>query len=67
LDLVDKKCENLVEALMNNTISGAVDSLSWPNNILPSSSPAFPSTYNQSDTYRIEDQEIYDNSKGDIA
>jgi hypothetical protein len=27
----------------------------------------FPNLSNQSDKYRIEEREIYDNSKGDIA
>ncbi len=61
LDLVEKNYENLVEALTNNTID---TSSSNPTLSLPSSTS---SSYNQSDTYRIEETEPYHNSKGDIA
>jgi DNA repair exonuclease SbcCD ATPase subunit len=65
LDLGEKQYENLVEALTNNVIDTAT--CSNPALSLPQSSSAFPNLCNQSDTYRIEDLDIYDNSKGDIA
>jgi hypothetical protein len=65
LDLVDKKCENLVEALTNNSIETAASSSNSPF-LLPQSSSTFPNLSTQSGTYRIEEEsEIYDNSKGD--
>jgi hypothetical protein len=67
VDLAEKNYEKLVEALTNNTINAAASSSS--NSILssPRSPSIFSSPYNQSDIYRIEESEIYDNSKGDIA
>jgi hypothetical protein len=47
-----------------------VGAFSSSNRILSlpqSSSSTFPSLSNQSDTHRKEDQEIYDDSKDDIA
>jgi hypothetical protein len=65
LDLVDKKCENLVEALTNNSIETAASSSNSPF-LLPQSSFTFPNLSTQSGAYRIEEEsEIYDNSKGD--
>jgi F0F1-type ATP synthase gamma subunit len=65
LDLAEKNYENLVEALTNNAVSSAASS-SDAKLSLPSSS-IFLGSYNQSDAYRIEDLEIYHNSKDDIA
>ncbi len=66
LDLAEKHYENLVEELTNNAIDTAANS---SNSALPlsQSSPAFPNLPNQTHTYRIEESEIYHNSKGDIA
>ena len=68
LNLGEKNYENLVEALTNNAIN-AVDASSSlnPTLSLPQSSSTFPKPPNQNDTYRIEESEIYDDSKGDIA
>jgi hypothetical protein len=65
LDFAQKNYENLVEALTNNAIN-AVAASSSPRSLMSSSS-TFPSLYNQSDIYRIEEAETYHNSKGDIA
>jgi hypothetical protein len=68
LDLSGKNYQNLVEALTNNVIDNngvaAALSSSNPPPSLPSSS-AFLGPYNKSDTYKIEDPEIYHNTKGD--
>jgi hypothetical protein len=66
--LAEKNYENLVEALTNNAIDNAgASSSSNPILSLPqSSSSAFPSLSNQSDTHRIEDPNVY-NNKDDIA
>jgi hypothetical protein len=68
LNLSEKHYENLVEALTNNAIdiAGAFSS-SNPILSLPQSSSAFPNSFDQNDTYRIEDTESLRNSKGDIA
>jgi len=69
LDLAQKHYENLVEALTNDSISSAAACSSNPRIPLPSSSSStFSNSFDQSDTYRIEDSERYhNNSKGDIA
>jgi hypothetical protein len=65
LDLAEKNYQNLVETLTNNAI---IDSSSNPTLSLPqSSSPTFPNPSEQSDTHRIEESDIYHNSRGDIA
>jgi hypothetical protein len=64
LNLGEKNYENLVEALAKNVIDAVGPSSSKPILSLPSSS-TFLDPYNQSDTYRTEESEIYDNSKGD--
>jgi hypothetical protein len=69
LTLTEKNYENLVEALTNNVIStaaGAASSSSNPPPSLPSSS-ALLGPYNKSDTYITEKEEMFHNSKGDIA
>ena len=66
LHLAEKNYEDLVEVLTNNAINAAASSSSNPTLSLSLSS-IFPSPYNQSDTCIIEEPEIYDNSKGDIA
>jgi hypothetical protein len=66
LHLAEKNYEALVEVLTNNAINAAASSSSNPTLSLSLSS-IFPSPYNQSDTCIIEEPEIYDNSKGDIA
>jgi transposase len=65
LYLTEKNYENLVEALTNNAINTAAPSN--PTLSLPQSSSTFANLSNQSDAYRIEESEIYDDSKGDIA
>ena len=65
LHLTEKNYENLVEALTNDTVSKAGAFPSNPTLSLPSSSFLRPS--DQSDTYKIEKQEMFHNSKGDIA
>jgi hypothetical protein len=60
--LAEKNYENIVEALTNNAISTAAASPFCNSTLsLPQSSFTFPSTYNQSDTYGIEDSERYHN------
>ena len=65
LDLAKKNYENLVEALTNNAINTAAPSN--PTLSLPQSSSTFANLSNQSDAYRIEESEIFHNSKGDIT
>jgi hypothetical protein len=65
LYLTEKNYKNLVEALTNNAINTAAPSN--PTLSLPQSSSTFANLSNQSDAYRIEESEIYDDSKGDIA
>jgi hypothetical protein len=61
--LIEKNYENLVEELAKNVISSVVaDSSSNPK-----LSSTFPNLLNQSDTYRIEEAEIYHNSEDDIS
>jgi hypothetical protein len=67
LKLAEKHYENLVEALTNNVIVTAVTSSNHASSLPPSSSTFNAAPYKQSDTYRIEEQEIYDNSKDNIA
>jgi DNA-binding CsgD family transcriptional regulator len=69
LNLGEKTYENVVEELTNNTIScvAATSSTNPTSSSLSQSSSTFPSLSNQSDTHRKEDQEIYDDSKDDIA
>jgi predicted transcriptional regulator len=64
LDLVEKNYENILQVLTKN----AIDTVSF-NPILSSlqSSSKFPNLSNQSDKNRIEEPDIYHNSKGDIA
>jgi predicted DNA-binding protein YlxM (UPF0122 family) len=64
LDLAEKSYENIIEVFTNNAIDNA-----FSNPILssPSSSLTFSNPFNQSDTHRIEESEIYHNSEGDIA
>jgi len=68
MDFAEKHYENLVEALANNVISATASSN--PKLSLAQSSFTFSNPYNQSDTYRIEEPEIYDaddDNKGDMA
>ena len=68
LNLGEKNCENLVEALTNDFISSVATSCaSNPALSLPSSSSTLPSPLNQSDSYRIEKSESFHDDKGDIA
>jgi hypothetical protein len=71
LNLTEKNYENLIEALTKNTIdivaSASSSSLNSTLSLPQSSSSAFPNSYDQIDTFRIEDSESIDNSKGDIA
>jgi hypothetical protein len=67
LDLAEKNYENLVEELTNSAIKTAAVSSSKSILSLPQSSSIFPGPSNKIATYRIEESEIYDNSKGDIA
>nr|MDQ3970251.1 hypothetical protein [Thermoproteota archaeon] len=67
LYLTEKHYENLVQALTNNAINAVDASSSNPTLSLPQSSSAFPSLSNQNDTYRKEEPESFDNSKGDIV
>jgi hypothetical protein len=64
--LTEKHYENFIEVLTNNIIATAA-SLSNPTLSLPQSSSIFLSLSNQSDISKIEESEIYHNSKGDIA
>jgi hypothetical protein len=69
LNLGEKNYENLVEAFTKNAIDIAASASSSINPTLSlpqSSSSAFPSLSNQSDTHRIEDPNVY-NNKDDIA
>jgi predicted DNA-binding protein YlxM (UPF0122 family) len=69
MDLSKKNYENLIEVLTNNVIStaaGAASSSSNPPPSLPSSS-ALLGPYNKSDTYITEKEEMFHDSKGDIA
>ena len=69
LHLAEKHYENLVEAFTKNAIDNAASASSSINSTLSlpqSSSSAFPSLSNQSDTHRIEDPNVY-NNKDDIA
>jgi hypothetical protein len=65
LDLTEKQYENLTEVLTNNAIDTAAAFNSASS--LPQSSSTFPKISNQSDSYRIEEEEIYHNSEGDIT
>ena len=68
--IAEKHYENLVEALTNKFIGTTTTASpsSNPTLSLPQSSSTFPNLSDQSNTYRIEEPEIYyDNSKGDIA
>ncbi|MDQ3970137.1 MAG: hypothetical protein M3227_00420 [Thermoproteota archaeon] len=71
LNLGEKNYENLVKALTNNAIDNAAVAASYSSNLSlsqpQSSSSTFSIPSNHSDIYRIEESEIYDNSKGDIA
>jgi hypothetical protein len=70
LGLAKKNYENLVDVLTNsakNAVSASSSSLNPTLSLLQSSSPTFPNLSDQSDNYRIEESEIYYNSKGDIA
>jgi hypothetical protein len=69
LNLVEKNYQNLVEALTNKFIGTTITASpsSSPTLSLPQSSSTFPNLSDQSNTYRIEEPEIYDDSKGDIA
>jgi len=71
LYLAEKHYENLLEALTINVINAAgASSSSSPNPSLSlpqSSSPICPNLSDQSDIYKIEESEIYHNSKGDIS
>jgi hypothetical protein len=69
LNLGEKNYENLVKAFTKNAIdiaASASSSLNHTSSLLQSS-PTSPNPLNQSYTYRIEESEIYDNSKGDIV
>jgi hypothetical protein len=64
LNLAEKNYENLIEALTNNVMNTAAAS-SLSNSSL---SQKFNfGTWNQSDTYKIEESESHNNSKGGIA
>ena len=69
LDLTEKHYENIVEALTNKFIGTTITASpsSSPTLSLPQSSSTFPNLSDQSNTYRIEEPEIYDDRKGDIA
>jgi ethanolamine utilization protein EutP (predicted NTPase) len=62
LDLAEKHFGNLVEVLTIN----AIDNTS-PNPTLSSSSSTFPNSFDQINTYKIEESESFHDSKGDIA
>ena len=62
-----EKNENLVEAFTNHAIDTAADSSSNPTSSLPQSSSTFSNSFDQTDTFRKEQSESFDNSKGDIA
>jgi hypothetical protein len=65
LDLLEKQYENLAEALTNDILSTAGAPASNPTLSLPQSS--FLCSSDQSDIYKTEKDEIFHNSKGDIA
>jgi hypothetical protein len=70
LNLGEKNYENLVEALTNNAIdiaASASSSLNLTLSLPQSSSSIFSNSFNQNDTYRIEESENYHNSRRDIA
>jgi len=67
LNLGEKNYENLLEALTNNAIDIAASSSLNPTLSLPQSSSTFPNSFDQIDTFRKEESESFDNSKGDIA
>jgi hypothetical protein len=67
LNLGEKNYENLIEAMANNAISSAATSCSDPALSLPQSSSTFSNSFDQTDTFRKEQSESFDNSKGDIA
>ena len=62
-----KRFENLVDALANDSISSATASFSNSTLSVPESSSMFPNSFDQIDTFRIEESESFHNSKGDIA
>lgn len=64
LDLTEKHYENIVHALTNSAMT---PSSSNPTLSSLQSPSIFASPLNQSDVYRIEELETYDDSKGDIA
>ena len=66
-NLGEKHYENLLEVLVNNAIDTAANSSSNPTLLLPQSSSTFPNSFDQIDTFRKEESESFDNSKGDIA
>jgi hypothetical protein len=67
LNLGEKNYQNVVEALTNNAMEATTYTSPNPTLSLPQSSSTFPNISNENDIYRIEESEIYDNSKGDIA
>ncbi len=67
LNLGENNYENLVEALTNNAIDTAANSSSNPTLLLPQSSSTFPNSFDQIDTFRKQESESFDNTKGDIA
>jgi hypothetical protein len=69
LDLAEKNYENLVEAFTKNAIDIAISTSSSlnPTLSLPQSSSTFRNSFDQIDTFRKEESESFDNSKGDIA
>ena len=67
MNLGEKNYQNVVEALTNNAMEATTYASPNPTLSLPQSSSTFPNLSNENDIYRIEESEIYDNSKGDIA
>jgi hypothetical protein len=69
IDLAEKYYENLVEACTKNAIDIATSASSSLNPTLSwsHSSSTFPKSFDQIDTFRKEESESFDNSKGDIA
>jgi hypothetical protein len=59
--------KTFVEELTKSAINNTARASSNPQFLLPQSSSTFVNLSNQSDKYRIEESEIYDNSKGDIT
>jgi hypothetical protein len=53
-------------ASIPNSINSTSSSLN-PTLSLPQSSSTFPNSFDQIDTFRKEESESFDNSKGDIA